>query len=94
MSFQPSSQNVWDNPAGPRFLGVPRLVYGTAFKGDQNDSLVEKALRLGFVGIDTASNTKNYQEKLVGDGLRRVIKEGVVRRDQIYVMRLLFSIDN
>ena len=72
-------------PEGSRFLGIPRFVYGTAFKGDQNASLVEKALRLGFVGIDTASNTKNYREKLVGDGVRLSIKAGVIRRDQLYV---------
>ena len=78
MSVQNSSQ------AGERrFQGIPRIVYGTAFKGDQNTSLIEKALWLGFVGIDTASNTKNYQEKLVGDGIRHILNEGIVRRDQI-----------
>lgn len=61
--------------AKSRFDVIPRFVYGTAFKGDQNGELVEKALIQGFVGIDTASNTRNYVEKLTGEATRKVLSE-------------------
>lgn len=69
----------------PRYDGIPLFVYGTAFKGDQNALLVEKALRQGFVGIDTASSTKAYDEKLTGEGIRKVLFEGTLKREEIYV---------
>ena len=69
----------------PRFHGIPRFVYGTAFKGDQSTFLVEKALQQGFVGVDTASHSRNYQEKLVGDGIRNLLLERRIKREQIYV---------
>ena len=68
-----------------RFQGIPRFVYGTAFKGDQSTVLVEKALQQGFVGVDTASHTRAYQEKLVGDGIRNLLLERKIKREQIYV---------
>ena len=68
-----------------RFRGIPRFVYGTAFKGDRSTELVELALRQGFSGIDTASHSRNYQEKLVGDGIRNVLAEKRIQRGQIYV---------
>ena len=64
---------------------IPRLVYGTAWKKERTAELVYQALRAGFKGIDTAAQPRHYQENLVGDGVRRAIKEGLVTRDELYV---------
>ena len=64
---------------------IPALVYGTAWKKDQTADLVYKALRAGFKGVDTAAQPKHYREDLVGDGIRKAIDEGVVKREDLYV---------
>ncbi|MCJ1383893.1 hypothetical protein MMC17_007007 [Xylographa soralifera] len=82
----PNGQRKISSPTGKdRFFGIPRFVYGTAFKGDRSTLLVEQALRIGYVGIDTASVTKNYQEKLVADGVRNVLAEQKLEREDLYV---------
>ena len=60
---------------------VPALIYGTAWKEDRTSNLVEKALKKGFKGIDTACQPKHYQEHLVGDGLERAFTYGIARED-------------
>lgn len=64
---------------------IPRLVYGTAWKKERTADLVYQALQQGFRGIDTAAQPRHYQEKLVGDGIRRAISEGIVTREDLYV---------
>lgn len=64
---------------------IPVLVYGTAWKKEQTADLVYKAIRAGFRAIDTAAQPKHYREDLVGSGIRRAIREGIVRRDELYV---------
>jgi diketogulonate reductase-like aldo/keto reductase len=64
---------------------IPKLVYGTAWKKERTADLVYQALKAGFRGIDTAAQPRHYQENLVGDGVRRAIKEGVATREDIYV---------
>lgn len=71
--------------SGPHDAKIPRLVYGTAWKKGRTDDLVYKAIKAGFRGIDTAAQPRHYQEKLVGDGIRRAIKEGIVKREDLYV---------
>ena len=39
---------------------VPRFLYGTAWKEDATQALVELALALGFRGIDTANQRKQH----------------------------------
>ncbi len=41
---------------------VPKIIYGTAWKKDRTAALVEKAITLGFRGIDTACQPKHYDE--------------------------------
>ena len=48
---------------------IPPIIYGTAWKQDATAALVERALRLGFRGIDTACQPKHYNEPGVGAGL-------------------------
>lgn len=64
---------------------IPRLIYGTAWKGDNTRALVKQALQAGFRGIDTAAQPKHYQEDLVGQGIRDAISEGLVKREDLYV---------
>lgn len=64
---------------------IPVFLYGTAWKKDQTADLVYTAVNAGFRGIDTAAQPRHYQEHLVGDGIRRAIAEGLVRREDLYV---------
>lgn len=64
---------------------IPVFLYGTAWKKDQTADLVYTAVNAGFRGIDTAAQPRHYQEHLVGDGIRRAIAEGIIRREDIYV---------
>jgi len=68
-----------------RIKTVPRLLYGTAFKGAQTVALVTHALKTGLRGIDTAAVTRAYQEKLVGEAVRNLGGEGLIRREDIWV---------
>lgn len=63
---------------------VPDLLYGTAWKKDLTAQLVERALGLGFRGLDTACQPKHYDEAGVGRGLAAALRRGVTR-DQIYL---------
>lgn len=48
----------------------PKIIYGTAWKGQKTASLVEMALKKGFRALDTACQPKHYQEDLVGEGIK------------------------
>ena len=64
---------------------IPIFLYGTAWKKDETANLVYQALSSGFTGIDTACQPKHYRENLVGEGLRKALQEGKVKRGNIYV---------
>lgn len=66
-------------------LWMPRLMYGTAWKGERTEDLVYKALRAGFRAIDTAAQPQNYDEAAVGRGIRRAVSEGIVKREDLFV---------
>lgn len=70
---------------GQSQTSTPKFIYGTAWKKDRTGELVYQALKAGFRGIDTAAQPKHYQEALVGDGIRRAIAEGIVKREELYV---------
>jgi diketogulonate reductase-like aldo/keto reductase len=59
-------ENFITSVAGVR---VPRILYGTAWKRSDTESLVRTAIRLGFRGIDTACQPKHYHEPGVGAGV-------------------------
>jgi diketogulonate reductase-like aldo/keto reductase len=48
---------------------IPRILYGTAWKKDDTESLVRTALFQGYRGIDTACQPKHYHEAGVGAGV-------------------------
>ena len=64
---------------------IPVFLYGTAWKKENSADLVYTAVNAGFRAIDTAAQPRHYQEDLVGDGIRRAIADGVVRREDLYV---------
>lgn len=74
-------------------IKVPNMVYGTAWKKEKSAILVYKALKEGFKGVDTAGQPKHYNEKLVGDGIKKAIDEGLVRRDELYIQTKFTPID-
>jgi diketogulonate reductase-like aldo/keto reductase len=64
---------------------VPRFVYGTAWKEDQTQRLAELALRLGFLGIDTANQRRHYHEAAVGQAIATSVANGVLVRDDLFL---------
>jgi diketogulonate reductase-like aldo/keto reductase len=64
---------------------VPRILYGTAWKEDRTQPLTELALKQGFRGIDTANQRRHYHEAGVGSAIAASIREGVVRRDELFL---------
>lgn len=64
---------------------LPRLLYGTAWKGAETERLVLLALKSGFRGIDTANQRKHYNEAGVGAAIKRAIAGRVVTRDALFV---------
>jgi diketogulonate reductase-like aldo/keto reductase len=64
---------------------VPRFFYGTAWKEDATQRLVEVALEQGFRGIDTANQRRHYHEVAVGQGVAASIQNGLVSRDDLFL---------
>jgi diketogulonate reductase-like aldo/keto reductase len=62
----------------------PAILYGTAWKGERTESLVLRALVLGFRGIDTACQPKHYDEAAVGRAVATAIERGIPR-DELYL---------
>lgn len=54
---------------------VPGFLYGSAWKEERTEALVEQALGLGFRGIDTANQRKHYFEVGVGAALAKLSPE-------------------
>lgn len=84
----------WDRlalrAAGTDAASIPVFLYGTAWKKDRTADLVYQALSNGFTGVDTAAQPKHYREDLVGEGIRRAISEGKVKRENLYVCPSFF----
>lgn len=77
-----------DTTARTRTIGgtkVPTFFYGTAWKEERTQPLVEQALAAGFRAIDTANQRKHYFEEAVGRGLAAAIGRGEVRRDDVFL---------
>lgn len=61
-----------------------QLIYGTAWKKEKTASLVVKAIKYGFKGIDTACQPKHYFEPGVGQALKELAAVGITR-DEIFL---------
>src|SRR3954452_8219637 len=64
---------------------VPRFLYGTAWKEQETQRLVELAIEQGFRGIDTANQRRHYDEAAVGRGIAAAIARGNVKRDELFL---------
>jgi diketogulonate reductase-like aldo/keto reductase len=64
---------------------VPSFLYGTAWKEDRTEGLVNDALDAGFRGIDTANQRKHYDEASVGRAVQSKLREGFVRREDLFL---------
>jgi diketogulonate reductase-like aldo/keto reductase len=60
---------------------VPSMMYGTAWKEERTEALVQEALAAGFRAIDTANQRKHYFEAGVGAALRA----SGVPRDELFL---------
>jgi diketogulonate reductase-like aldo/keto reductase len=66
-------------------IRVPRFLYGTAWKEDATQRLVELAVEQGFRGIDTANQRRHYDEAAVGRAVAALVERGAVRRDDLFL---------
>lgn len=81
------------SPLAVQGMSVPWLLYGTAWKEDATEALTGQALVAGFRGIDTANQRKHYQEAGVGAALKAAFKQGVVRRDEVFLQTKFTHVD-
>jgi diketogulonate reductase-like aldo/keto reductase len=66
-------------------IRVPRFLYGTAWKENETQRLVELAIEQGFRGIDTANQRRHYDEASVGRGIASAISSGRVARNDLFL---------
>ncbi|HUP47668.1 MAG TPA: aldo/keto reductase, partial [Thermoanaerobaculia bacterium] len=64
---------------------APRFLYGTAWKEERTQALVETAIAAGFRGIDTANQRKHYHEAGAGNAIQQAIAQGAVTREQLFL---------
>ncbi|MEK7468527.1 MAG: aldo/keto reductase [Planctomycetota bacterium] len=64
---------------------LPKMIYGTAWKELETERLVTLALKSGFRAIDTANQRKHYYEAGVGAALAKAYKEGLVKREDLFL---------
>ncbi|KAN0091326.1 NADP-dependent oxidoreductase domain containing protein [Tylopilus felleus] len=63
----------------------PKIIYGTAWKGERTTHLVVNAFLQGFRAVDTACQPKHYREDLVGEALDVLQRKHDIKRDEIYI---------
>jgi diketogulonate reductase-like aldo/keto reductase len=66
-------------------FAVPPFLYGTAWKEERTQALVEEALAAGFRGIDTANQRKHYFEAGVGAALAAASPRLCIERDALFL---------
>ncbi len=68
-----------------RGLSIPTFIYGTAWKEQRTESMVQMAISSGFKGIDTANQRRHYYEAGVGNAVTTVLSEGKLRRSDLFL---------
>lgn len=69
------------NDSSAAYAEAPAILYGTAWKRERTAALVERALTLGFRGVDTACQPKHYDEAGVGRGVAAALGRGLERAE-------------
>ena len=64
---------------------IPTFIYGTAWKEDATERLTRLAIEAGFRAIDTANQRRHYFEAGVGAAVAGAIRDGLVRRDELFL---------
>ncbi len=68
------------------------MIYGTAWKEERTEALVQSALSSGFKAIDTANQRKHYHEAGVGAALKHAFDQGL-DRDDLFIQTKFTSIN-
>lgn len=78
-----------------RYISAPNLLYGTAWKKENTAILVERAIRQGFRGIDTACQPKHYREDLVGEAIDNILNDESlnIKRQDLFIQTKFTSIN-
>ena len=66
-------------------LDIPKIIYGTAWKGEETQRFVVEALQMGFRAIDVACQPKHYNEPGVGKALQQVFAEQWLQRENVFL---------
>ena len=69
------------------------MIYGTAWKEEATERLTRLAIEAGFRAIDTANQRRHYFEAGVGAAVAGAIRDGVVRRDELFLQTKFTSAD-
>lgn len=72
---------------------IPTFIYGTAWKEEATERLTRLALDAGFRAIDTANQRRHYFEAGAGAAVAGAIRDGVVRRDELFLQTKFTSVD-
>lgn len=72
---------------------MPAIMYGTAWKKERTQELVELAVKSGFRGIDTACQPKHYYEPGVGAALSALYNSNIISREEIFLQTKFTSLD-
>lgn len=63
----------------------PLFIYGTAWKEEATEKLVEEALSSGFSAIDTANQRKHYNEEGAGNGIKNYLNNACKVRSDLFI---------
>ena len=66
-------------------MSVPSFFYGTAWKEERTQDLVDLALATGFRAIDTANQRRHYFEAAVGESVKSFLDAGTALRSDLYL---------
>ncbi len=72
---------------------LPSFLYGTAWKEERTQSLVDQALAAGFTAIDTANQRKHYFEVGVAKAVRSAISVGAATRESLFLQTKFTFVD-
>lgn len=80
--------NVGSDPFVTRNIStiMPLLIYQTSMMGKDTRVVVQRAVKSGYRGIDTALQPKFYNESEVGVALQLLFKEKIVNRKDLFII--------